>query len=318
MNAKGQVVTRLAGFEEEIKTVSTSLPAPSLNDGGMGEEERLYKALTLALHDYVVKNNCSSVLLGLSGGIDSALVAAMAVDALGAGNVRCVMMPSPFTAQISLNDAQECADALGCRYDIIPIDGAMASFGHALPGLSGLAHENLQSRLRGVMLMALSNSTGALVLSTGNKSEMAVGYATLYGDMNGAFNPLKDVYKTQVYALARWRNSQKKSAVIPERILTRAPSAELREGQTDQDTLPPYDLLDRILFCLIEEDLSVGETAACGGFDLATVRMVARLVTRAEFKRRQSCPGPKISARAFGRERRYPVTNAFADDIEKP
>lgn len=278
------------------------------------EDEAIYNVLKLGLADYVRKNKFSGVLIGLSGGIDSALSAAIAVDALGAKNVRCVMMPSPFTSQESLEDAKSCADALGCVYDIIPITPIMTAFETTLSPLTGLAHENMQSRVRGAVLMSLSNQTGMMVLTTGNKSEMAVGYATLYGDMCGGFNVLKDIYKTDVYALAHMRNI--KSLVIPSRILTKAPTAELRENQTDQDSLPPYDLLDTLLKGLIEEDLGVDDLIK-HGFDAGMVKRVSKLLDVAEYKRRQSAPGVKITLRAFGRERRYPITNGYCKPIEK-
>lgn len=302
------------------------------NDGGswlclsdqtitpMDEMEEIYSACVLGLRDYVTKNGFPGVLIGMSGGIDSALSAAMAVDALGADAVRCVMMPSPFTAPESLEDAKACTHALGAAYDVISIEPVMESFMKTLPGLSGLAHENMQSRARGVVLMSLSNTHGHMVLTTGNKSEMAVGYATLYGDMCGGYNALKDIYKTDVYALSRWRNAHRpqnahgpEGIVIPERIITRAPSAELRADQTDQDSLPPYDVLDSILSMLIERDLSVEETTA-RGHDKATVEKIRTLLDRAEYKRRQSAPGPKITAKAFGRDRRYPITQGYTSD----
>ena len=269
----------------------------------------VYAALKRGLKDYVTKNGFPGVLIGLSGGIDSALCTAIAADALGPDKVSCMMMPSPFTSQDSLDDAQACADALGVSYQTIPIETAMSAFENTIPDLSGVAHENMQSRCRGLILMALSNQSGKMVVSTGNKSEMAVGYATLYGDMCGGFNPLKDVYKTQVYALACWRNSL--SPVIPERILTKAPSAELKPDQTDQDSLPPYDVLDDILKGLIEEDLGLADIVR-RGHDADTVRRVWSMLDRAEYKRRQAPPGVKITARAFGRDRRYPIINRFS------
>lgn len=268
----------------------------------------LYNVLKLGLKDYITKNNFPGIILGMSGGIDSALSAAIAVDALGADKVRCVMMPSAFTSKESFEDAEQCAKALGCSYEIISIEAAMQAYEATIPNLSGLAHENMQSRARGVILMSLSNQTGAMVLTTGNKSEMAVGYATLYGDMCGGFNVLKDVYKTLVYDLSKYRNTV--SQVIPERILTKAPTAELRDNQTDQDSLPPYDILDGILEGLIERDLGMADLVK-EGFDKATVKKVSRLLDIAEYKRRQSAPGVKITTKAFGRDRRYPITNGF-------
>lgn len=289
----------------------------------------IWQALVLGLRDYVEKNGFSSVLIGLSGGIDSALCAALAVDALGPRRVRCVMMPSPYTSQDSLNDAQSVAQALGVRLDTVPIDLPMQAFGailkpHFEPGTPSVTHENIQPRCRGLILMALSNATGALVLSTGNKSEMAVGYATLYGDMCGGFNPLKDLYKTQVYALARWRNENvpdgghgPRGPVIAGRILTKAPTAELKPNQTDQDSLPPYDTLDDILAALIESDLGLPDIVA-RGHDPETVEKVWKMLDAAEYKRRQAPPGIKITARAFGRDRRYPITNHFTKVIASP
>ena len=284
----------------------------------------IYSALMLGLRDYVAKNRFAGVIIGLSGGVDSALTAALAVDALGAEKVHCVMMPSPYTSADSLEDAAAAAKLLGTRLDTIPIDPAMAAFETMLRPSFGnrppdTTEENIQARARGVALMALSNKTGAMVVSTGNKSEMSVGYATLYGDMCGGFAVLKDVYKTTVYALSAWRNANLPAGalgpggrVIPERILTKAPSAELRPNQTDQDTLPPYDRLDAILTCLIERDLGVRATAA-EGHDGALVQRVWNMLLNAEYKRRQAPPGVKITERSFGRDRRYPITDAFKD-----
>ncbi|MCB1530495.1 MAG: NAD+ synthase [Rhodospirillales bacterium] len=276
--------------------------------------EELYRAVTLGLRDYVQKNGFPGVLIGMSGGIDSALSAAIAADALGPEHVTCVMMPSPFTSKESLEDAAACAEALGTHYEIRPIEPAMKAFEETLHITSGIAHENMQSRCRGLILMALSNDGGKMVLSTGNKSEMAVGYATLYGDMCGGFNALKDLYKTQVYELARWRNTQ--SQVIPENIITKAPTAELKANQRDQDTLPPYEELDDILACLIEKDMGLPDIAG-HGHSPETVRRVWQMLDRAEYKRRQAPPGVKITSRAFGRDRRYPITNRFLLDIGK-
>jgi len=276
--------------------------------------ESIYAALKLSLKDYVTKNNFPGVIIGMSGGIDSALSAAIAVDALGADKVRCVMLPSPFTSKDSFEDAEACCKALGCSYEVISIEPAMKAFTDIIPNLSGLAHENMQSRARGVILMSLSNQTGRMVLTTGNKSEMAVGYATLYGDMCGGYNVLKDVYKTKVYDLSRYRNVL--SPVIPERIITKAPTAELRANQTDQDSLPAYDILDAILDGLIERDLGVADLVA-EGHDATTIKKVFRLLDLAEHKRRQSAPGPKITTRAFGRDRRYPITNGHRNSIDK-
>ena len=288
--------------------------------------ESIYRALVLGLGDYVNKNRFGGVLLGLSGGIDSALTAAIAVDAIGPIRVRAVMMPSPFTSQDSLDDAAETARALGIVLDTINIGPAMTAFGtmlaDAFKGRSrDTTEENIQARARGITLMALSNKFGHMVVSTGNKSEMSVGYATLYGDMCGGYAILKDVYKTTVYALSRWRNEAlhdgslgPKGAMIPERVLTKAPTAELRPNQTDQDSLPPYSELDAILSYLIEGEMSPADIAA-KGHDPATVKKVWTMVDRAEYKRRQAPPGVKITFRAFGRDRRYPITNAFTDQI---
>jgi NAD+ synthase len=284
----------------------------------------IYRAMVLGLGDYVRKNRFPAVVLGLSGGIDSALSAAIAVDALGADKVHCVMMPSRYTSRDSLDDAAEVANLLGVDLRTIDIEPAIAAFGNMLaPSFGGrdadITEENLQSRARGVTLMALSNKFGWMVLSTGNKSEMSVGYATLYGDMCGGFAVIKDVYKMTVFALARWRNENRpegllgpKGRVMPDRVITKPPTAELKPDQTDQDTLPPYDRLDDILECLIEREMPVNEIAA-RGHDEATVRRVWRMLDRAEYKRRQAPPGVKITRRAFGRDRRYPITNGFTD-----
>ena len=278
-------------------------------------EEETWQACVLGLRDYVLKNRFPGVVLGMSGGIDSAVVAAMAVDALGADKVHCVMLPYAYTSADSLADAEDCAKRLGVRYDVIPIEEPVVGFNHALAGLfSGrkedVAEENIQSRSRGVVLMAISNKFGSMVLTTGNKSEMSVGYATLYGDMNGGFNPIKDVYKTEVYHLAEWRN--RVGEVIPTRIITKAPTAELRENQKDQDSLPPYDVLDDILDGLVEREQSVTEIVA-RGHDVALVNRIQHLLYVAEYKRRQAAPGVKITRRNFGRDRRYPITNGFRD-----
>jgi NAD+ synthase len=283
-----------------------------------------YKACVLGLRDYVDKNGFPGVVLGLSGGVDSALVAAMATDALGPERVHCVMLPYRFTSNESLSDAAACAEALGVRYESIPIadpvEGFLKSLAKPFAGTTaGITEENLQSRARGTLLMAISNKFGSMVLTTGNKSEMSVGYATLYGDMNGGFNPIKDLYKMEVYALCRWRNAHVPTGgkgpggiVIPENILTKAPSAELRENQTDQDSLPPYPVLDDILECLVENEMGVDDIVA-RGHDRATVTRVEHLLYIAEYKRRQAAPGVKITKKNFGRDRRYPITNRFRD-----
>jgi NAD+ synthase len=284
--------------------------------------EQIYSAMVLGLRDYVNKNRFPGVVLGLSGGIDSAISAAVAVDALGADRVRAVMMPSPYTSIESLEDAAECAQLLGIRYENIGIGPAMEAFAGMLAPAFGnrppdITEENLQSRIRGVTLMALSNKFGDMLLTTGNKSEMSTGYATIYGDMCGGYSVLKDVYKTTVFALSWWRNENQsaiglgpKGMVMPERVITKPPSAELKPDQKDQDSLPPYEVLDAILEGLVEGEKSVDALVA-DGFDRALVLRVWRLLDRAEYKRRQAPPGVKITPRAFGRDRRYPITNGF-------
>jgi len=283
-----------------------------------------YAACMLGLRDYVNKNGFSGVVLGLSGGIDSALCAALAVDALGAERVRCLMLPYKFTSQDSLTDAAACARALGVRYETLPIAPAVQGFETALaPIFSGLSRdvteENLQARTRGTLLMAVSNKFNLMVVTTGNKSEMSVGYATLYGDMNGGFNPVKDLYKTEVFRLSRLRNSWKPDGalgpagpVIPDNIITRPPTAELRENQKDEDSLPPYSVLDPILERLVEREEPVSAIVAAG-FDRDVVARVERLLHIAEYKRRQAAPGVKVTLKNFGRDRRYPITNRFRD-----
>src|SRR6478736_7799297 len=285
-----------------------------------------YLACVIGLRDYVEKNGFPGVVLGLSGGIDSALCVAMAVDALGAKRVHGIMLPYIYTSNESLNDAAQTAEALGIRYDIVPIHQAVKGLTKSLVpitdgGDSGTAEENLQSRARGTLLMGLSNKFGPMVITTGNKSEVSVGYATLYGDMNGGFNPIKDLYKTQVYALARYRNQVRPKGclgpdgiVIPENVLTKAPTAELKPGQRDQDTLPPYEALDDILNCLVELEMPLSEIVA-RGHATETVKKVERMLYLAEYKRRQAAPGVKITAKNFGRDRRYPITSKFR---EKP
>jgi len=282
----------------------------------------IYHAMIVGLRDYVTANRFPGVVLGLSGGIDSALSAAVAVDALGAERVWCVMLPSRFTSQESLDDAEACARMLGVRLDTVPIEAAMDSFGTMLaPIFAGrgpdLAEENIQSRIRGVTLMALSNKFGPMLLTTGNKSEMSVGYATIYGDMAGGYSVLKDAYKTTVFELCRWRNAHKPALglgtdgpVMPQRVIDKPPSAELRADQKDSDSLPEYDVLDPILHGLVEEELSVADLVA-RGFDRDTVARIERLLHVAEYKRRQAPPGVKLGRRNFGRDRRYPITHAF-------
>jgi NAD+ synthetase len=278
-------------------------------------EPHVYAALCSGVRDYVEKNHFASVLIGLSGGIDSALTLAVAVDALGRERVRAVMLPSPYNAGISLEDARTMATIAGVRYDEIPIDGVFQSLRAALADeFKGLpedaTEENIQARIRGTLLMALSNKHGSIVLTTGNKSEMAVGYATLYGDMVGGFAVLKDISKTLVYRLAHYRN--RFGRVIPERVITRPPSAELRPNQTDQDSLPPYDVLDAILEAYVEEDLSPAEIVA-RGFAPEHVARVVRLIKTNEYKRRQAAVGIRITPRGFGKDWRYPITSAWAE-----
>ncbi len=282
----------------------------------------IYHAMLVALRDYVNRNGFPGVVLGLSGGIDSALSAAVAVDALGADRVWCVMMPSPYTSQDSLEDAAECARMLGCRLDTVGIGPAMDAFGGMLaPLFAGKAadttEENIQSRIRGLTLMAISNKFGPMLLTTGNKSEMSVGYATIYGDMAGGYSVLKDVYKTTVFKLCEWRNRHHprlsigpKGPVMPQRVIDKPPTAELRDNQKDADSLPPYDLLDRILIGLVENERAASELIA-EGIDPAIVARIERLLYIAEYKRRQAPPGVKIGGRNFGRDRRYPISNAF-------
>jgi len=334
INGDGTVGFRAPQFEEDLYLVEHDLDqlrGPVRVDES--EDAVVYHGLVQSIRDYVNRNGFKGALIGMSGGVDSALVAALAVDALGPERVWGVAMPSRYTAAMSNEDAKEEAFRLGIRLDTLSIEQPFEAFLQTLAPAFGdkpadLTEENLQSRCRGVTLMALSNKHGYLVLSTGNKSEMAVGYATLYGDMVGGFAPLKDVYKTLVYRLARWRNAlgerpppasesglnwaARAKKVIPERVLTRAPSAELRPNQTDQDSLPPYDVLDRILQAYVEEQRSIPEIVRAG-FAEELVRRVASLVRKSEFKRRQSPPGPKITERAFGRDRRYPLTAVYGD-----
>ncbi|HKU65154.1 MAG TPA: NAD+ synthase [Rhizomicrobium sp.] len=336
LNPDGAIATALPGWEERVALTEWQRDADSQKGGGKwrcapGEKfvaedrsSQVYHAMVLALRDYVNKNRFPGVVLGLSGGIDSALSAAVAVDALGATRVRCVMLPSRYTSRESLEDADACARLLGVEYETIEIERAVAALGETLsPAFAGTqtgtTEENIQSRLRGVILMALSNKFGPMVLTTGNKSEMSVGYATLYGDMCGGYNVLKDIYKTEVFRLCHWRNQNSpagalgpRGRVIPERIIEKPPTAELRAGQTDQDSLPPYDILDGILECLVERECSFEDTVA-RGYDPAMVKRVEHLLYISEYKRRQAPPGVKISSRNFGRDRRYPITNAFRD-----
>ncbi|MES2256720.1 MAG: NAD+ synthase [Pseudomonadota bacterium] len=331
LNADNSVALAMPGWREDVTVSDWTrdahgkwICAPGERVGEESRESATYHAMMLGLRDYVNKNRFKGVVLGLSGGIDSALSAAVAVDALGAERVRCVMMPSRYTSKDSLDDADECARRLGVPYETIEIERAVAALGETLaPIFAGqnadTTEENVQSRIRGLILMAISNKFGPMVLTTGNKSEMSVGYATLYGDMCGGYNVLKDVYKTEVFALSHWRNAHSPDgalgpdgAVIPERIIAKPPTAELRANQTDQDSLPPYEILDGILKCLVEQEMSFDDTVA-KGFDAATVKRVEQLLYVSEYKRRQAPPGVKISSRNFGRDRRYPITNAFRD-----
>ncbi|MEO8671026.1 MAG: NAD+ synthase [Tahibacter sp.] len=315
----GRIAARAPTFVDELlfAVYDNSTQKFSVDDwptsGDTSIEAVIYSALVRGTRDYVEKNGFPGVLLGLSGGIDSALTMAIAVDALGAERVTAIMLPTRYTSDLSLREAKAQAIAQEVEYHVLPIEGAFDSLLEALaPVFAGrpadVAEENLQARIRGVLLMAHSNKSGRMLLTTGNKSEMAVGYATIYGDMCGGYAPLKDVYKTMVYRLSRWRNGQGK--VIPDAVITRAPSAELRADQTDQDSLPPYDTLDAILERFIEGEQSQADIIAAG-YDEAMVRRIARLVLLNEYKRRQSAPGPKVSTRAFGRDRRYPMTSGW-------
>ncbi len=335
VNAAGQVVCHAAGFVEDMLVVDMTLS----DDGGDGGAEvvqgaqaqgpaaaaeaidpiaDVYDALVLGTRDYVRKNGFERVLIGLSGGIDSSLTAVIAVDALGPGNVVGVTMPSQFNSPETIGDAQQTAENLDMEFHTVPIKHALEAFGSAMghvPGWSdeGIAYENLQARIRGTILMSLSNKFGYMVLTTGNKSETAVGYSTLYGDTAGGFAVIKDVPKTMVYQISRYVNQVKGAEVIPESVIVRPPSAELRDNQKDSDSLPPYDLLDEVLRGYVEDDLSVGQLIK-SGLDAETVRRVTRLVDRNEYKRRQCPPGVKITPRAFGKDRRMPITNRYTDD----
>jgi len=322
--ADGGVRAQAPAFEEALLTVDlerTAVPAVPRGpraDLPQEDEAAVYAALVLGIRDYVRKNRFRGCVLGLSGGIDSALTLALAVDALGAEQVMAVSMPSRYTADMSVEDARAEAAALGCEFHVVPIEQAVTAFGATLAPLlaggdAGIAAENIQARCRGVILMAISNASGRIVLTTGNKSEMAVGYATLYGDMAGGFAPLKDLPKLLVYRLSTWRNRH--DTVIPPRVIERPPSAELRPDQKDSDSLPPYDILDPILQHYVEHDLTPHEIAE-RGFDLDTVKRVALMVDRNEYKRRQAAPGVRISQRAFGRDRRFPITSRY--DEQEP
>jgi len=332
----GRLVVQARSFEPEIMLSNWARTADGwrCTDPHVAPlssvDEAPWRACVLGLRDYVRKNGFRSVVLGLSGGIDSAVVAAMAVDAIGAENVHCLMLPYRYTSPESLADAQDCARRLGVRYDVVsigdPVEAALAELQPVFGNRPlDLTEENIQSRMRGVYLMAVSNKLGSLLLTTGNKSEMAVGYATIYGDMNGGFNPIKDMLKMRVYELAHWRNQHRPGdclgpagIVITQNIIDKAPTAELRPNQKDQDSLPPYPILDEILVGLVEKELPLAEIVEKGEghFDLQLVQRIERLVNIAEYKRRQSAPGVKITRKAFGLGRRYPITNGYRDRHE--
>lgn len=340
MDSQGNICVHMKAWQTDLAIVE-----PHQSDAGLGfirafdghddaagkhsddadsELADIYTAACLGLSDYVKKNRFPGVLLGLSGGIDSAICAAIAVDALGAERVHCLMLPSKYTSQESLDDAVACAKALGIRLDNVPIVDMVEAADHTLAPIfegreADITEENIQSRIRGLLLMAVSNKLGAMVVTTGNKSEVSVGYATLYGDMNGGYNPIKDIYKMDVFALSQWRNQNTlpvglgpKGEVIPQRIIDKPPSAELRSDQKDEDSLPPYEILDGILSALVEEEASFDDIVA-RGYDADTVKRIEHLLYVSEYKRRQSAPGPKIGFRNFGRDRRYPITNGFRD-----
>jgi len=328
INGDGALAVQMKDWEEQVLDTRWTRTATGWRcDRGeiaqlADHPEDIYCAMVMALRDYVDRNRFPGVVLGLSGGIDSAICAAIAADALGPERVWCVMLPSAYTSQESLDDATECARLIGCRYDTVPIAPAVDAFTEMLrPLFTGkapdLTEENLQSRIRGVTLMGLSNKFGPMLLTTGNKSEMSVGYATIYGDMAGGYNPLKDAYKMTVFAISRWRNTHKPKIglgpdgpVIPENIITKPPSAELRPDQKDSDSLPPYEVLDAILLGLVEHEKSVAQLVG-EGFDHDTVVRIERLLHLAEYKRRQAPPGVKLGSRNFGRDRRYPITHSF-------
>ena len=319
IDREGEVTFRGAAFRDALYSVelvadgSGVRPVPAAIEAPLDEEQSVYEALVRGTRDYVDKNGFPGVILGLSGGVDSALVAAVAVDALGASRVRAVMMPFRYTSNMSQEDAAKQAALLGIQYDVIPIEpmyeATVTQLNTIFAGREeDVTEENIQARCRGLLLMSISNKTGRMLLTTGNKSEMAVGYATLYGDMAGGFAPIKDCSKSLVYRLARYRNQL--SEVIPERVITRPPSAELRPNQKDTDSLPEYDVLDPILEAFIEKDLSVQEIVE-QGFDRDVVVRILELVKRNEYKRRQAPPGIRISSRAFGRDWRYPITSKY-------
>ncbi|MBS9718465.1 NAD+ synthase [Pseudohalocynthiibacter aestuariivivens] len=331
LNPGGELAVQMPVFDESVSHVDFK----RTDDGWRvvpgeiatlpDEWEQDYRAMVESLRDYLRKTGFEKILLGLSGGIDSAIVATIAVDALGAENVRCVMLPSEYTAQSSLDDAKDVAENLGCRYDFVPIAEGRAAITNTLApffeGMApGLTEENIQSRLRGLLLMAMSNKFGEMLLTTGNKSEIAVGYATIYGDMAGGYNPIKDLYKTRVFEQCRWRNANHRSwmagpagEVIPVSIIDKPPTAELREDQKDEDSLPPYDILDAILTGLVDEEKSVAELVEAG-FERETVKKVEHLLYISEYKRFQSAPGTRLTKHAFWLDRRYPIVNRWRDD----
>ena len=332
MNGNKEVVFEAPSWEENTSVVEFNVSAKKFNDlpfekAQVSDLENIYMAMVIGLRDYVTKNNFPGVILGLSGGIDSAFCAAVAVDALGKDKVNAYMLPSVYTSKNSLDDAKDCAKRLEIHLDSIPIGNTFLSLEDSLEELfkglpTDITEENLQSRIRGTILMAISNKIGKMLITTGNKSEVSVGYSTLYGDMNGGFNPIKDIYKTELYALANWRNLNvpknvllTKKNIIPETIISKEPTAELRDNQKDSDSLPSYDQLDQILEGLVEYELSTNELES-KGFSRDEIKKVENLLYVSEYKRRQSAPGVKISLRNFGRDRRYPITNKYRDKSE--
>ena len=332
INGNKEVVFEAPSWEENTSVVEFNVSAKKFNDlpfekAQLSDLENIYMAMVIGLRDYVAKNNFPGVILGLSGGIDSAFCAAVAVDALGKDKVNAYMLPSVYTSKNSLDDAKDCAKRLEIRLDSIPISNTFLSLEDSLEEIfkglpTDITEENLQSRIRGTILMAISNKIGKMLITTGNKSEVSVGYSTLYGDMNGGFNPIKDIYKTELYALANWRNLNvpknillTKKNIIPETIISKEPTAELRDNQKDSDSLPPYDQLDQILEGLVEYELSTNELEK-KGFSRDEIKKVENLLYVSEYKRRQSAPGVKISLRNFGRDRRYPITNKYRDKSE--